>query len=282
MSKRRAWIKFFTADFLVGITGMTRAQKGMYIELICLENEKGHLPEKLMHHVCGGYNQAVFDKFLIDEDGLYYTRRGEEELAEYVESRAKNAENGKKGGRPKKPAAFNSNPENNPVGFSEISQTKADEKPNGLFFENPNETERASDSLSLNNTNNNNKDKTNVCDVKRKDVGCTNGAREAPASASPAPKEPVKLRGKYGNVRLTDSALKLLIDKNGGGAVGRAIAAVDEYCQLHNKVYGDCGIAVQKAIDEKWGPKPKPKPSTNNGRPEYEFERNAEGKYRGM
>jgi|GEM_PF-5350948 len=284
---RRAYIKFYTADFLVGITGMTNAQVGMYIQLISLENEKGHLSEKIMRHVCGGVNRAVFDKFLIDGDGNYYTRRGEEGLVEYAELCAKNAENSKKGGRPKNPVGSEIKPKESPVG-SEIkpkqnpagSETQSVEKPTGLFLE----TKRAFDSdsdkpqnqntLSLESPVNNTCFKNNG--LIEKNVCNTEGARGAAGQP-----EGAKKYGAHGWVRLTDTQFKALIAEFGGEVVGRHVAIVDQRAQATGNAHKwkDWDLKIRQAIAEKWGTNPAPaQKSTDEGRL-HEFERNAVGKY---
>lgn len=96
-------VMFYTADFLVGIQGLTMEERGQYITLLCLQHQQGHLSEKTMLLTVGNLSEDVKAKFLKDENGLYYQLRMDEETEKreaYVSSRQSN---GQKGGRPPKP-----------------------------------------------------------------------------------------------------------------------------------------------------------------------------------
>jgi hypothetical protein len=89
---------FYTSDFLTGTMLMTDAQVGQYIRLLCLQHQKGHLHESDLKKICGG-DSEVMSKFVIDDEGLYYNIRLDNEAnrrANYAESRRKNAAGNKK------------------------------------------------------------------------------------------------------------------------------------------------------------------------------------------
>jgi uncharacterized phage protein (TIGR02220 family) len=72
---------------------MNYAQKGKYIQLLCLQHQDGHLSEDDMIEVCGGFDDKIFSKFVKDDDGKYYNERMEAESIKrrrFVESRQKN------------------------------------------------------------------------------------------------------------------------------------------------------------------------------------------------
>ncbi len=99
------WVRFYTAAFLVGCLTMSNEQVGAYMKLLCLQHQKGHLPEKEMVNVCGGSrDDAVFEKFELDKDGKYFNRRMDTEIARSRKSIEASRENGAKGGR--KPKEF--------------------------------------------------------------------------------------------------------------------------------------------------------------------------------
>lgn len=86
-------VLFYTGDFLVGTMKMNYAQKGKYIQLLCLQHQDGHLSEDDMLDICGGYDEKIFSKFVKDDDGKYYNERMEAESVKrrkFVESRQKN------------------------------------------------------------------------------------------------------------------------------------------------------------------------------------------------
>ena len=93
MSRDPAFL-FYSSDFLIGTFGMSDAQVGQYIRLMCLQHQKGHLPEQLIKSITGGvFDPGVMEKFEQDDDGLYYNVRLEEESkkrAKYSESRRQN------------------------------------------------------------------------------------------------------------------------------------------------------------------------------------------------
>lgn len=93
MSRDPAFL-FYSSDFLTGTFGMSDAQVGQYIRLMCLQHQKGHLSEQLIKSITGGVlDSGVMAKFEQDEEGLYFNVRLEEESkkrAKYSESRRQN------------------------------------------------------------------------------------------------------------------------------------------------------------------------------------------------
>ncbi len=88
-------VLFYTSDFISGTAFMNFKQRGMYITLLCLQHQQGHLREEDMIELCGGRDEKVFAKFIIDEDGLYYNERMEKEFQKrikYSESRKQNVQ----------------------------------------------------------------------------------------------------------------------------------------------------------------------------------------------
>jgi uncharacterized protein YdaU (DUF1376 family) len=79
MAKDPAFL-FYSADFMVGTNTFTDAQTGKYIRLLCQQHQKGHLSEKDMLKICKVKDEEVFEKFIQDENGLYYNRRLDEEI----------------------------------------------------------------------------------------------------------------------------------------------------------------------------------------------------------
>lgn len=98
-SKKDPAVLFYTDDFLSGTILMSYEQKGKYITLLCLQHQKGRLTEKELLTVCGGYEEDIFSKFVIDENGKYYNVRMEtesEKRRKYSESRSENRKKTKK------------------------------------------------------------------------------------------------------------------------------------------------------------------------------------------
>ena len=94
---------FYSSDFLTGIIDLSMEERGQYITLLCIQHQKGHLSQETIRFCVGNASVKVMSKFRQDEEGLYYNKRLDAEIdnrANFVESRR---ENGKKGGRPRKP-----------------------------------------------------------------------------------------------------------------------------------------------------------------------------------
>lgn len=84
---------FYSSDFLTGTMTMTNEQVGKYIRLLCMQHQKGHLLEKDMLKICNTYDEDVYEKFIKDDDGKFYSKRLETEISKrksYSESRRNN------------------------------------------------------------------------------------------------------------------------------------------------------------------------------------------------
>ena len=85
--------KFYPDNFMGATQLWTDAQVGKYMRLLCLQYQYRRISEEDMLAVCKKYDKRIFDKFVIDESGLYYNERLEYELTKsnkYSESRSKN------------------------------------------------------------------------------------------------------------------------------------------------------------------------------------------------
>lgn len=94
MSKSTPSVLFYTADYLVGVIGMTWEEQGRYMYLLCIQQQKGHFDLAAIMPDCP---ETVLAKFERDEKGLYYNARMEEEMEKryrYSESRRQNAKKG--------------------------------------------------------------------------------------------------------------------------------------------------------------------------------------------
>ncbi len=84
---------FYSDNFLSGTMFLTDEQCGKYIRLLCAQHQTGHLSEKNMIFICKTYDKDIFEKFKIDDNGLYYNERLEYEIKKrktYSESRSNN------------------------------------------------------------------------------------------------------------------------------------------------------------------------------------------------
>lgn len=91
MAKDPAFL-FYSQDFLVGTMFMTNEQVGKYIKLLCVQHQKGGISKKDMENICEGYDEAIYNKFILENDTYYNTRLKEETIkrSKYVSNRLKN------------------------------------------------------------------------------------------------------------------------------------------------------------------------------------------------
>ena len=109
MAKDPAFL-FYSSDFLNGIADLTMEERGQYITLLCLQHQKGELTDKTIRLSLGLVSVDVISKFTKLKNGNFVNDRLIIEMERrklFTESRKNN---GKKGGRPKKPLGY---PKNN-------------------------------------------------------------------------------------------------------------------------------------------------------------------------
>jgi len=124
MAKDPAFL-FYSSDFLNGISDLTMEERGQYITLLCLQHQKGELTEKTIRLSVGSVSVDVISKFSKLKNGNFVNDRLKEEVEKrklFTESRINN---GKKGGRPKKPLGY---PKNNLVEDENENENKDENK----------------------------------------------------------------------------------------------------------------------------------------------------------
>jgi hypothetical protein len=92
MAKDPAFL-FYSNDFIGGVAEMTMEERGQYISLLCFQHQKGHLSIEIIQRLIPGVSDYVLNKFIKDEQGLYFNERLELEAtkrAKFTESRRKN------------------------------------------------------------------------------------------------------------------------------------------------------------------------------------------------
>lgn len=133
-------VLFYTSDFISGTMGLTMAERGQYITLLCLQHQMGHLSLKEIELAVGKVSADVMAKFKKDSFEKYYNERMDSEIEARRNFCKKQQENGSKGGRPAKP-------KQNPRVISGLTQTKPKQNPT----ENENINEDISNTVENNN-----------------------------------------------------------------------------------------------------------------------------------
>lgn len=88
-------VLLYTGDFLSATQGLTLEEIGQFIKLLCVQHQTGHLSKKAIKVSVGGVSRDVMKFFELDENGLYYNKRLDEEISKrkrFSESRQKNAQ----------------------------------------------------------------------------------------------------------------------------------------------------------------------------------------------
>lgn len=71
---------FYTSDFLTGVQLMSMKERGQYITLLCLQQQRGHMTLKEMQKAVGKLSEEVKSKFVSDDEGRLYNKRAEHEI----------------------------------------------------------------------------------------------------------------------------------------------------------------------------------------------------------
>lgn len=92
MAKDPAFL-FYPNDWIGGTLGMTFEEKGAYMELLMTQFNRGHMTTHMIAQVVGQNWDKIKEKFIKDENGLWYNERLEEEKSKrqnYTKSRRNN------------------------------------------------------------------------------------------------------------------------------------------------------------------------------------------------
>ena len=116
----------YSSDFLTGVADLTMKERGQYVTMLCLQHQKGRLSDKTIKKALGIRSlygiKDVIVKFEIDDEGLYYNKRLEEEMIKRERASEASRENGALGGRPKKT-------QEDSLGFEKSSKETKPQKP---------------------------------------------------------------------------------------------------------------------------------------------------------
>ena len=89
---------FYPADFMMGTFFMTNEEVGIYIRMLCMQHQQGRLSAEEMDSMCGNRSK-LRAKFVMDEDGMYYNARLDDEITKRCEFKEKLKQSGAKGAK---------------------------------------------------------------------------------------------------------------------------------------------------------------------------------------
>lgn len=101
MAKDPAFL-FYSQDFFTGVSTMSFEDRGKFITVLCVMHQKGRLTEETIRFLVGSISDNLSVKFRIDEKGLWFNKRLEEEIEKRLKFTESRRENGNLGGRPPK------------------------------------------------------------------------------------------------------------------------------------------------------------------------------------
>lgn len=74
------FFKFYSSDFLTGVSDLSMDERGQYITLLCLQHQKGQLTDKMINIAVGSVSVHVMRKFMELENGNYINLRLSNEI----------------------------------------------------------------------------------------------------------------------------------------------------------------------------------------------------------
>lgn len=105
MAKDPAFL-FYSQDFLTGVSDLTMEERGQYITLLCLQHQKGHLSKKIIDISVPGVSPDVLSKFIVDNSGLFFNKRLDEEKEKRRKHSEKQRDRAKKGWKTRNATAY--------------------------------------------------------------------------------------------------------------------------------------------------------------------------------
>lgn len=100
MAKDPAFL-FYSQDFYTGVATLNWEDRGKFISILCLMHQQGRMKEETIRFLVGSISDNLKSKFSIDEKGLWFNKRLEDEATKRNKFTESRRENGLLGGRPK-------------------------------------------------------------------------------------------------------------------------------------------------------------------------------------
>lgn len=139
---------FYSADYLVGVLGMSFEDQGKYMFILANMHQKGRMKEETIRFLVGSISDDLKEKFCIDENQKWYSNRLETEINNRKRFTDSRRANGQKGGRKSTKSnsveteddnvSNDSQPKNSILTNEFINESDSYNKPNEKASEKPN------------------------------------------------------------------------------------------------------------------------------------------------
>lgn len=99
MAKDPAFL-FYSQDFYTGVATLNWEDRGKYISILCLMHQQGRMSEETIRFIVGSVSDNLKSKFSIDDQGMWFNARLEDETDKRNKFTESRRNNGLLGGRP--------------------------------------------------------------------------------------------------------------------------------------------------------------------------------------
>jgi len=99
MAKDPAFL-FYSQDFYTGVATLNWEDRGKYISILCLMHQQGRMSEETIRFIVGSVSDNLKSKFSIDDHGMWFNERLEDETLKRNKFTESRRNNGLLGGRP--------------------------------------------------------------------------------------------------------------------------------------------------------------------------------------
>ena len=99
MAKDPAFL-FYSQDFYTGVATLNWEDRGKYISILCLMHQQGRMSEETIRFIVGSVSDNLKSKFSIDDHGMWFNERLEDETHKRNKFTESRRNNGLLGGRP--------------------------------------------------------------------------------------------------------------------------------------------------------------------------------------
>lgn len=210
-------------DYLREMRKLNDAEFGRLCRALLLYSATGETPQ------LSGREDMFLERVTMQEDRFQES---------YEEQSARSRNNGRKGGRPRKPTGFPQDPENPQVFSGDLERSE-----NPEVFSETQKTQTKTET------------ETNLSPSTEGESVEPQSGSTAPAPEGKGKKPPKHKYGQYGWVRLSDQEYQRLLKDLGEAELCRCITYIDESAQSsgNKNHWSDWNLVLRRCSREKWG-----------------------------